>query len=103
MVRLLIPRFAVPKADDIRVVWDSKSQARIMEYAMGSPENINSEFQWSRVVLNLPTMNSWDPSLPRVMRIRDNGELASSQVRYVDDIHPTARGVSNASARRASR
>ena len=23
-MRLLIPRFSVPKADDIRVVWDSK-------------------------------------------------------------------------------
>jgi hypothetical protein len=32
------------------------------------------------------------------MRIRGDGELASAQVDYVDDIHPTARGHDNKNA-----
>eukprot|EP00804_Cyclotella_cryptica_P017517 CCRYP_006693-RA/>CCRYP_006693-RA protein AED:0.46 eAED:0.57 QI:0/0/0/1/0/0/2/0/300 len=61
----------------------NQAQARIMENTLGNPESTNSEFQWSRVILNLPTMIGRDPSLPRVVRIRDDGELVSTQVRYV--------------------
>jgi hypothetical protein len=37
------------------------------------------------------------------MRIRGDGELASSQVDYVDDIHPTARGRDNKNAVKAAK
>lgn len=31
--------------------------------------------------------------MPRVMRIRDDGKLAAAEVNYVDDIHPSIRGI----------
>ena len=69
-----------------------QGQARILELAKGEPDDPHSRFQWKRVHLNLPTMKSWDPSLPRVLLLRADGELATQQVDYVDDIHPVSRG-----------
>ena len=37
--------------------------------------------------------------MPRVMLIRKDGELASNQMRYVDDIHPTTWGISDDQAK----
>ena len=73
-------------------------QQRILELARGQPNDLKSPFQFVKVVLNLPTSTTWDPSLPRVMRIRKDGELASAHVDYVDDIHPTARGTDDTNA-----
>lgn len=71
----------------------NQGQLRILELCKGPPDEAGSAFQWSRVVLNLPTMPLWDPSLPRVLLLRDDEELASQEASYVDDIHPVARGV----------
>ena len=73
-------------------------QQRILELARGQPDDLSSPFHFVKVVLNLPTSMTWDPSLPRVMRISKDGELASAQVDYVDDIHPTARGIDDTNA-----
>eukprot|EP00804_Cyclotella_cryptica_P003619 CCRYP_002220-RA/>CCRYP_002220-RA protein AED:0.33 eAED:0.28 QI:0/0/0/1/0.25/0.2/5/0/708 len=73
-------------------------QQRILKLARGQPNDLNSPFHFVKVVLNLPTSITWDPSLPHVMRIRKDGELASAQVDYVDDIHPTARGTDDTNA-----
>lgn len=62
-----------------------QGQSCVLEWAMKAPDDDLSPFQWSRVVFNLPT-EQWDPSLPRVMLIRKDGELA---VRLV----PATRGV----------
>ena len=43
-------------------------------------------------------MFTCDPSLPRVLCLREDGELASAEVDYVDDIHPTSRGRDSANA-----
>jgi hypothetical protein len=48
-------------------------------------------------------MVGWDPSLPQVILLRKDGEMASGQVQYVDDIHPIDRGHSDAPARAAGR
>jgi hypothetical protein len=73
-------------------------QQRILEWVKKPPGDESSPFSYKKVILNLPTSFSWDPSLPRVMRIREDGELASSEVNYVDDIHPTARGKDKTNA-----
>lgn len=73
-------------------------QQRILEWAKMAPQDTVSPFQYSKVILNLPTSYTWDPSLPRVMRIRKDGELASAEVNYVDDIHPVVRGVNSRNA-----
>jgi hypothetical protein len=73
-------------------------QHRILELAQGSPSDSKFPFQFAKVVLNIATSSTWDPSMSmsRVMRIRSDDELVSAQVNYVDDIHPTARGMDNA-------
>ena len=78
-----------------------QGQSRVLEWAMKSPEDDSSPFQWSRVVLNLPTENPWDPSLPRVMLIWKDGELAARLVDYVDDLHPSTRGYDESNAKAA--
>lgn len=45
-------------------------QQRILEWARGPPHHSISPFRFTRVILNLPTMFTWDPSLPRVLRCR---------------------------------
>jgi hypothetical protein len=73
-------------------------QQRIIEWVKKPPSDESSPFAYKKVILNIPTSFTWDPSLPRVMRIREDGELASSKVNYVDDIHPTARGKDKTNA-----
>jgi hypothetical protein len=70
-----------------------RMQRRILELCKGHPRDSLSRFGWDRVHLNLPTMRNWDPSLPRVLLLRADGE-ASQEVDYVDDndIHPVTRG-----------
>ena len=41
--------------------------------------------------LNLPGDIDYDPSMPRVMLLRKDGELAKREANYVDDIHPCIR------------
>ena len=41
--------------------------------------------------LNLPGDVDYDPSMPRVMLLRKDGELATREANYVDDIHPCIR------------
>ncbi len=41
--------------------------------------------------LNLPGSRWYDPSMPRVMLLRKDGELAMREANYVDDIHPVTR------------
>jgi hypothetical protein len=69
-----------------------QGQSRILEWALRPPWDESSPFRWDKVVLNLPTDDPWDPSLPRVMLLRKDGELAARLVDYVDDIHPSVRG-----------
>jgi hypothetical protein len=43
------------------------------------------------VYLNLLGSFGYDPSLPRVLLLRKDGELATRDVDYVDNIHPVVR------------
>jgi hypothetical protein len=73
-------------------------QQRILDWAKKPPQDLSSPFRYSKVILNLPTSKTWDPSLPRVMRIWEDGELALAGKNYVDDIHAVARGVDSRNA-----
>lgn len=68
-----------------------QGQLRILELGEGDRHGGSNPFQWDRVHLNLPTSPDWDPSLPRVMKLRKDGELATTQAPYVDDIHGASR------------
>ena len=58
----------------------------------GEPNEENNPFAWVVVVENYPCSMRYDPSLPRVMLLNEEGELAARQACYVDDIHVAARG-----------
>ncbi len=69
-----------------------QGECRILELAQRPPQDETSEFQWDRAVPNLPFSREYDPSLPRVMLLRKDGELATRQKTYVDDCRVAARG-----------
>ena len=58
---------------------------RIMKLATKDHKDPTSAFQWARVHCNSPTAKNYDCSLPQVLLIRDDEELATRQVSYVDD------------------
>ena len=50
-----------------------------------------NEFQFASCHLNLPCGPGHDPSMPRVMLLREDGELATQEVTFVDDVHVAGR------------
>jgi hypothetical protein len=66
-------------------------QRVILELCKGVRHNHNNHWQWDSVRLNLPGSSAYDPSMPRVMLLRKDGELATREAKYVDDIHPCIR------------
>jgi hypothetical protein len=44
-----------------------QGQLQILELAKNPPFISSSAFRWGKVVLNIATMDRWDPSLPRVL------------------------------------
>ena len=71
----------------------TQGENRILEWAMGDRRDIDNPFHWERVVLNLPCSLTYDPSLPRVLKLRNDNELATDQKTYVDDIHVVGRSL----------
>ena len=71
-----------------------QGEERIMEMCMGDPKDESNLFQWDRVLLNLPFALPFDPSMPRVILLRKDGEMATRKVVFVDDIHGAGRGRS---------
>ena len=68
-----------------------QSQRLILELCKGDRRNPKNHWQWETVRLNLPGSVDYDPSMPRVMLLRKDGELATREADYVDDIHPCIR------------
>ena len=69
-----------------------QGEERIMELCEGDPSDTSNPFQYHECWLNLPTSREYDPSLPRVLLLRADGELANRKVTFVDDIHGGSRG-----------
>ena len=70
-----------------------QSQARITEIVKGDTSSPTNPFHFEKVVLNLPCNSNYDPSLPRVMLLRQDGELATQEETYVDDLHLVGRSA----------
>jgi hypothetical protein len=68
-----------------------QSQRIILELCKGDRHDDNNLWQWETVHLNLPGSIDYDPSMPRVILLRKDGELATREANYVDDIHPCIR------------
>ena len=80
-----------------------QGEERIMEMCMGDPHALDNPFQYEQCWLNLPTSPDYDPSMPRVLLLKKNGELAAMKVTFVDDLHAADRGKTAAPAREAAR
>jgi hypothetical protein len=55
----------------------------------GDPDNANNVFRWDNVRMNLPGQDEYDPSLPWVYKVRQDGTPASDFFFYVDDNRTT--------------
>ena len=81
----------------------TQGQERIMELCEGDPSDPLNPFQYHECWLNLPASRNYDPSMPRVILLRTDGEKATRRVTFVDDIHGSSRGRDAGPAREASR
>ena len=72
-----------------------------MELCTGDRKDQANPWHWETVRLNLPCDKDYNPSFPRCMLLRADGELANRWVKYVDDIRVAVRGL--ACARRVCR
>ena len=64
--------------------------ARIaQDFAMGDCHKQHNIFRWSKIRLNLPGYHDYNPSLPWVSNIQEDGSLAADIFQYVDDVRPT--------------
>ena len=57
---------------------------------LGDPTDPKNVFRWETVIVNLPGNPQYDPSKPRVYKVRADGTIASDIVCYVDDNRVTA-------------
>ncbi len=79
-----------------------QSQWLILELAKGDRHEPKNPWQWEVVRLNLPGDSDYDPSTPRVMLLRADGEMATREANYVDDIHPCIRERDDSGEARAA-
>ena len=69
-----------------------QSEQIILKICKGDRRDPENHWQWDSVVLlNLPGDLGYDPSMPRVMLLRKDSELATREANYMDDIHPCIR------------
>ena len=47
-------------------------------------------FRWVNVVLNLHGLDRYDPNLPWVYKVREDGAIATDSFWYIDDGRPIA-------------
>ena len=59
--------------------------ARALEFAVGRPSKIKSAFHFVVFRLNLPGMGDFETSLPWVMKIDPEGDIATEVIVFFDD------------------
>ena len=81
-----------------------QGHARATELMLGNPKDTSNPFQWDKTHLNYPFSKNYDPSLPRIMKLRKDGNLAAGCPTYMDDGRPTGstKGIAESAARRLS-
>ena len=68
-----------------------QAEARIIEECKGDRTDPDNHWQWDRVHLNLFTAPNYDCSMPRVMLLRADGEVATREATFMDDTHVSGR------------
>ncbi|KAL7576144.1 hypothetical protein ACA910_004804 [Epithemia clementina (nom. ined.)] len=67
----------------------TQSAQRVKRLALGDRDDPLNVFRWSKVVLNLPGNEGYDPTRPWVYRVRKDGVIAADVHPYVDDMRET--------------
>lgn len=62
-----------------------QGHARAMELITGDISDPSNPLGWTRVITNWPFDFGYDPSMPRVIRVRQDGEMAPGYPAFVDD------------------
>ena len=62
-----------------------QGHARCMELVCGDHTDPTNPLHWTSVIENYPFTRPYDPSMPRVIRVREDGEMAAGTPSFVDD------------------
>jgi hypothetical protein len=65
-----------------------RMHTRGIELAKRAPDDSASAFSWATVELNLPGMEFYGPSKPRVCQLRADGQTAADVMSFYDDVRP---------------
>ena len=68
----------------------TRDMKRLEPHIKGNRFNQENVFSWNQVVMNLPGDKTYDPSKPRVYKVRKDGSIAADLFIYIDDLRPTA-------------
>ena len=63
---------------------------QLKHIALGERKDLNNVFRWETVRLNLPGDPEYDPALPWVSKVREDGSIAADLHQYADDSRVTA-------------
>lgn len=67
----------------------TRDMMRLEPRLRGARDREENVFRWHKVILNLPGNLSYDPSQPRVYKVRKDGTMASDLFIYMDDFRAT--------------
>ena len=62
-----------------------QGHARAMELAIGDHKDPSNPLHWIDAIGNFPFTKNYDPSLPRIIKLRKDGEMAAGTSAFVDD------------------
>ena len=62
-----------------------QAATRVKRKFLGDHSDCNNPFCWNAVVLNLPGSPGYDPTMPWIRKVRDDGSIATDLHIYVDD------------------
>ena len=68
-----------------------QGQTILLDLCVGNREDEKNPFHWKEFHCNLPTAVEYDASMPRIMKLRSDGELACDKITFVDDTHVAGR------------
>ena len=71
--------------------WAARFYYFMEEFVLGNPTDPNNSFRWDSIILNLPVMESFNSSLPFVIKWDSVEKLIAAAVKaYVDDLRVAA-------------
>ena len=67
----------------------TRDMRRIEPILIGEKDDPKNVYRWNIVILNLPGSKDYDPSKPKVYRVRKDGTMAADLFIYIDDLRNT--------------